>query len=131
VFGGARVKKVLSMRVGRAVVSRIVSVTATAVLITVCAVSLSACSIPVSDLPLIGLPANAPPRTDNPPAYLPVHDVPPPRDEEVLTTDQQKKLQTELLTKRDKQTSEANALAKSTPTDTPPKPKKPANSQQQ
>jgi hypothetical protein len=82
-------------------------------LIIICA-TLGACSIPVADLPGIGLPANAPARTENPPAYLPVHDVPPPRDEVVLTGDEQKKLQSDLLNARDKQNAEANALVKST-----------------
>jgi hypothetical protein len=85
-------------------------------LIIVCAAvcaTLGGCSIPVADLPGIGLPANAPARSDNPPAYLPVHDVPPPRDEAVLTADEQKKIQTDLLNARDKQTAQANALVKS------------------
>ncbi len=82
-------------------------------LIIICA-SLGGCSIPVADLPGIGIPANAPPRSDNPPAYLPVHDVPPPRDEAVLTADEQKKIQTDLLNARDKQNAQANALVKST-----------------
>ena len=82
-------------------------------LIIVCA-ALGGCSIPVADLPGIGVPANAPARSENPPAYLPVHDVPPPRDEAVLTADEQKKIQSDLLNARDKQNAEANALVKST-----------------
>jgi hypothetical protein len=85
-------------------------------LIIVCAAvsaTLGGCSIPVADLPGIGLPANAPARSDNPPAYLPVHDVPPPRDEAVLTADEQKKIRADLLNARDKQNAEASALAKS------------------
>lgn len=66
---------------------------------------------------MIGVPANAPARPETPAAYLPVHDLPPPREETVLTSDQQKKLQTELLSARDKTNAEAGALAKSTPTD--------------
>ena len=93
------------------------SLIAAAGLIIVCAailsVTLGGCSIPVADLPGIGLPANAPARSDNPPAYLPVHDVPPPRDEAVLTADEQKKIQTDLLNARDKQNAQANALVKS------------------
>src|SRR5262249_17729388 len=88
-------------------------------LIVVCAM-LGGCSIPVADLPGIGLPANAPARTENPPAYLPVHDVPPPRDEAVLTPDEQKKIRAELLNARDKQNAQANALAKSSGVTPPP-----------
>ena len=87
-------------------------------LIIVCAalvsVTLGGCSIPVADLPGIGVPAGAPARAENQPAYLPVHDVPPPRDEAVLTADEQKKIQSDLLNARDKQTAQANALVKST-----------------
>jgi hypothetical protein len=83
-------------------------------LIIVCAAAtLGGCSIPVADLPGIGVPAGAPARAENQPAYLPVHDVPPPRDEAVLTADEQKKIQTDLLNARDKQTAQANALVKS------------------
>jgi hypothetical protein len=42
--------------------------------------------------------------------------VPPPRDEAVLTADEQKKIQTDLLNARDKQNAQANALVKSTNT---------------
>jgi hypothetical protein len=84
--------------------------------LTIVGAALGGCSIPVADLPGIGLPANAPPRSENPPAYLPVHDVPPPRDEAVLTADEQKKIQTDLLNARDKQNAQANALVKSTNT---------------
>jgi hypothetical protein len=82
-------------------------------LMIVCA-ALGGCSVPIADLPGIGLPGNAPARSENPPAYLPVHDVPPPRDEAVLTADEQKKIQSDLLNARDKQNAEANALVKST-----------------
>jgi hypothetical protein len=76
--------------------------------------ALGGCSIPVADLPGIGLPANAPARSETAPGYLPVHDVPPPRDETVLTADEQKKIRSDLLNARDKQNAEANALVKST-----------------
>ncbi len=81
--------------------------------LTIVCAALGGCSIPVADLPGIGLPANAPARSENPPTYLPIHDVPPPRDEAVLTADEQKKIQADLLNARDKQTAQANALAKS------------------
>jgi hypothetical protein len=84
-----------------------------AILVIACAAVLSGCSIPIADLPLIGVPANAPARAENPPAYMPVHDVPPPRDEAVPTVDEQKKMRDDLLAARDKQNAEASALAKS------------------
>ena len=108
-----RVKKVRRLGVSWESTSRVGAAGLAAGLIVVCA-ELGGCSIPVADLPGIGLPANAPARTENPPAYLPVHDVPPPRDETVLTADEQKKIQSDLLNARDKQNAEANALVKST-----------------
>jgi hypothetical protein len=108
----ARVRKGRRSGIGRETRSRGRRVFAAGVVIA-CA-ALGGCSIPVADLPGIGLPANAPARSENAPAYLPVHDVPPPRDETVLTADEQKKIQSDLLNARDKQNAEANALVKST-----------------
>jgi len=107
-----RVRKSRRSAVGNATRSRVVTPGFAAVLMIVCA-ALGGCSIPVADLPGIGLPANAPARSDNPAAYLPIHDVPPPRDEAVLTADEQKKIRTDLLKARDKQNADAVSLAKS------------------
>lgn len=64
---------------------------------------LGGCSTPMADLPGIGLPENTPPRPATPAAYLPVHDLPPPRAEPVLTPEEQQKIQKELTTARDRQ----------------------------
>jgi hypothetical protein len=82
-------------------------------LIALGALVLSGCSIPLANLPWVGEPANTPPPPENPRAYLPVHDVPPPRDQTVLTDEQQTKLKKDLQTARDKQNAEAGVLAKS------------------
>lgn len=71
--------------------------------------TLGGCSIPLADMPLVGLPANTPARPAAPPDYLPVHDLPAPRDEKVLTPDQQAKLEKDLLAARDRQASGAGA----------------------
>ena len=63
----------------------------------------------IADAPLMGLPANTPPRPANPGEYLPVHDVPPPREETVLDRSQQEKLEKELLAARDRQTAGTKA----------------------
>lgn len=70
---------------------------------------LGGCSIPLADMPLVGVPANTPARAANPPGYLPVHDVPAPRDETVLTPDQQAKLEKDLIAARDRQASGSQA----------------------
>lgn len=71
--------------------------------------ALGGCSIPIADMPLVGLPANTPPRPANPGEYLPVHDVPAPRTETVLDQAQQDKLEKDLLAARDRQASGAQA----------------------
>jgi hypothetical protein len=70
---------------------------------------LGGCSIPLADMPLVGLPANTPARPATPAEYLPVHDLPPPRDEQVLNATQQQKLEKDLIAARDRQASGAQA----------------------
>jgi hypothetical protein len=60
-------------------------------------------------MPLMGLPANTPPRPATPADYLPVHDVPAPRSETVLDPKQQDKLEKDLIAARDRQLSGARA----------------------
>lgn len=67
------------------------------------------CSMPLADLPLVGLPANTPARPATPAEYLPVHDLPAPRQETTLDPAQQDKLEKDLLAARDRQTSGAQA----------------------
>ncbi len=59
--------------------------------------------MPIADLPGIGLPENIPARPAVPPAYLPVHDVPPPRSEATLDSKQQAKIENDLASLRDRQ----------------------------
>lgn len=67
------------------------------------------CSMPLADLPLVGLPANTPARPATPGAYLPVHDLPAPRQETTLDPTQQDRLEKDLLAARDRQASGAQA----------------------
>lgn len=71
--------------------------------------ALGGCSIPVADMPLVGLPANTPARPATPGEYLPVHDVPAPRQETVLDQAQQNRLEKDLVAARDRQASGAQA----------------------
>jgi hypothetical protein len=57
------------------------------------ALAVSGCSTSVADLPGVGLPSDAPPRPKEAGAYLPVHDVPPDRDEQALNRAEQQKIQ--------------------------------------
>jgi hypothetical protein len=85
---------------------------AVAALAVFVATTLSACSSTMfSEMPTAvgGLPAGAPDRPATPAAYPAVHDMPPPRDDVVLTNAQQKKAQADLLAARDRQTKRSGA----------------------
>jgi hypothetical protein len=69
------------------------------------------CSTPIADLPVVGLPADAPARPKEVGAYLPVHDLPPDRTETAMKPDEQKRIQAELMAARDRQASTAPAPA--------------------
>ena len=71
------------------------------------ALALGGCSSSIADLPLIGTPADAPARPKDPNAYLPVHDLPPDREEAVIPLAERAKIEAELAAARDRQASVA------------------------
>jgi Spy/CpxP family protein refolding chaperone len=71
--------------------------------------ALGGCASTIADAPLMGLPAGTPARPANPGEYLPVHDLPAPRQETVLDQAQRDKLEKDLLAARDRQASGARA----------------------
>ena len=73
------------------------------------ALALGGCSISIADLPLVGTPADAPERSKEAGAYLPVHDLPPDRAEPELAPAERAKIQAELVAARDRQASAAAA----------------------
>jgi hypothetical protein len=75
------------------------------------ALVLGGCSISIADLPLVGTPADAPARPKDAGNYMPVHDVPPDRDEPEMAPAERAKIQAELLAARDRQASAAAAAA--------------------
>ncbi|MGN6284818.1 MAG: hypothetical protein ACTHM2_06700 [Afipia sp.] len=75
------------------------------VLVALVALTLGGCSLPVADLPGVGLPANTPPRPETPAAYLPIHDMPAPREDTLLTPEQQAEVEKELTAARDRQSA--------------------------
>jgi hypothetical protein len=89
-------------------VDRTKSALAAAVLL-LSALALGGCSTSIADLPLVGTPADAPERPKEAGAYLPVHDLPPDREQAALTPAQRAEIQKELLAARDRQASEAAA----------------------
>src|SRR5271165_442025 len=73
------------------------------------ALALGACSSSIADLPLTGTPADAPARPKEAGAYLPVHDLPPDRDEAVIPPKERAKIEAELVAARDRQAVNAPA----------------------
>ena len=65
--------------------------------------AVSGCSTSVADLPGVGVPADAPARPKEVGAYLPVHDLPPDRDEAAMKPAEQRKVEAELKAARDRQ----------------------------
>jgi hypothetical protein len=78
------------------------------------ALAVSGCSTSIADLPGVGLPSDAPARPKEANGYLPVHDLPPQREEAVIKPAEQAKIQAELLAARDRQAAAAapNSAAK-------------------
>jgi hypothetical protein len=72
------------------------------------AFALGGCSTSIADLP--GLtPADAPQRPKEAGSYLPVHDLPPDRDEAALKPKELEKIETELRAARDRQAASSAA----------------------
>lgn len=74
-----------------------------------CGLALAACSSQIADLPGVEAPTDAPPRPKEPGSYLPINDLPPDRDEQVLDPKQRAKIQAELIAARDRQAAATSA----------------------
>ncbi len=57
------------------------------------ALALGGCSSQIADLPLVGTPADAPARPKEAGAYLPVHDIPPDREEAAMAPAERAKIE--------------------------------------
>lgn len=80
------------------------------------ALVLGGCSTQIADMPGVGVPAGAPERPKEAGSYLPVHDLPPGRDEEAMQPSELSKIQAELTTARDRQATAANPATPAKPT---------------
>jgi hypothetical protein len=78
-------------------------------------IALGGCSSQIADMPSLGLPADAPERPKEAGSYLPVHDLPPDRAEEVMKPAELAKIQADLTAARDRQAAAANPAAPSKP----------------
>ena len=67
------------------------------------AFALGGCSTQIADMPGVGLPTGAPERPKEAGGYLPVHDLPPERDEQAIKPAELAKIQSELAAARDRQ----------------------------
>src|SRR5436305_8086466 len=107
---------------------RILSAPFAAPLLLSLAVAVSGCSSTFDALPekMGGLPASAPERPAEPRAFPNVYEVRPTREAAPLTTDEQKKLETDLTNLREQQKQLANPPAPPPPPPQPPPPAKKA-----
>jgi len=69
------------------------------------ALALGGCATSIADMPLVGTPADAPARPKEAGTYLPVHDLPPDREEAAMAPSEQAKVLKELSVARDRQAS--------------------------
>jgi hypothetical protein len=67
------------------------------------ALALGGCSSQIADMHGIGLPADAPQRPKEAGGYLPVHDLPPERDQQAIKPAELAKIQSDLTAARDRQ----------------------------
>jgi hypothetical protein len=83
-------------------------------LVLAVALGLGGCSSTFSDLPtqLGGMPAGTPERSAAPAVYPAVHDMPPPRQNAVLTDEERKRAEAELAALRARQEKQANSTSK-------------------
>ena len=67
------------------------------------AFALGGCASQIADMPGLGLPADTPERPKEAGDYLPVHDLPPDRNEEAIKPAELAKIQSDLTAARDRQ----------------------------
>ena len=73
------------------------------------ALAIGGCSTQIADMPGVGVPTDAPQRPKEAGAYLPVHDLPPDREEAAMKPAELAKIQAELMAARDRQASTGTA----------------------
>jgi hypothetical protein len=71
------------------------------------ALALGGCATSIADMPLVGVPADAPARPKEVGAYPAVHDLPAAREQDAMDPGEQAKIQKELLAARDRQAAVA------------------------
>jgi len=79
------------------------------------ALALGGCSTQIADMPGFGVPAGAPEHPKEAGSYLPVHDLPPDREEEAMKPAELSKIQAELTAARDRQATAATSATPAKP----------------
>src|SRR5512138_2670062 len=79
------------------------------------ALALGGCSTQIADMPGLGVPTDAPERPKEAGGYLPVHDLPPERDEQAIKPAELAKIQSDLTAARDRQAVVANPATPAKP----------------
>jgi hypothetical protein len=67
-----------------------------------------------------GLPEGVPPRPETRPEYLPVHALPPPRENKAITADERRQIEAEMTASRGDNTSQAEEARSQAPQRLPP-----------
>jgi hypothetical protein len=80
------------------------------------ALPLGGCATSIADIPLIGVPSDAPTRPKEAGAYPAIHDLPADREQSAMEPSEQVKMQKELIAARDRQAGTAGATATGTAT---------------
>jgi hypothetical protein len=75
----------------------------TVAVLVMLALSMGGCATSIADLPLVGVPSDAPARPKDPAAYPAVEDLPAPREQGAMDVAEQAKIAKELIAARDRQ----------------------------
>jgi hypothetical protein len=67
------------------------------------ALSAGGCATSIADMPLVGVPSDAPTRPNQPGSYPAVHDLPAAREQSTMDPTEQAKIEKELIAARDRQ----------------------------
>ena len=75
----------------------------TAAALVISALALGSCATSIADIPVVGVPADAPARPKEVSAYPAVHDLPAAREQDAMDPTEQAKIEKELVAARDHQ----------------------------
>jgi hypothetical protein len=89
------------------------------------ALPVGGCATSIADIPLVGVPSDAPARPKEAGAYPAIHDLPADREQSAMEPSEQAKIQKELIAARDRQAGNPGATP-GAPGQPPPKTRRPS-----